>query len=363
MRIQLRHLVYGLAALLVIGGGIFWFGLINIGASTGHWQVTDWLLHTAMRRSVQARVGEETPEGYPTPAMIRRGAGHFESGCAPCHGSPLAERSAVVLAMTPEPPALAPRIANWESGALFWIVKHGVKFTGMPAWPVQDRDDEVWSVVAFLEALPGLSAEDYRRLAFGPAEAARDLSILSAPPLADCARCHGVGGLGDSDGAFPRLDIQGEIYLREALEAYAARQRSSGIMQAAVAGLGEAELAALARHYAGGDGEPPDLRQTAETALLERGRQIARQGIAADNVGACSGCHGRTRPEFPRLAGQHRNYLEQQLRLFAGDEDEKERGGGRFSELMSMATHALTEADIRAVSAWYATRPPAAPED
>jgi hypothetical protein len=62
---------------------------------------------------------------------------------------------------------------------LFSIVKHGIKFTGMPAWPVQQRDDEVWAMVAFLRRLPDLDAAGYRRLAYGEP----DVGSGAEPPL------------------------------------------------------------------------------------------------------------------------------------------------------------------------------------
>ena len=69
--------------------------------------------------------------------------------------------------MTPPPPELTGRVSRYKAEELFSIVKHGIKFTGMPAWPVQQRDDEVWAVVAFLRRMPEVDAAEYRRLAYG----------------------------------------------------------------------------------------------------------------------------------------------------------------------------------------------------
>ena len=67
--------------------------------------------------------------------------------------------------MLPEPPYLGGVVESWKPEQLFWIVKHGLKYTGMPSWPALSRDDEVWSVVAFLQRLPGMKPETYRGLA------------------------------------------------------------------------------------------------------------------------------------------------------------------------------------------------------
>lgn len=367
MKIHVRHLFVALGAGAATGIGVFWLGLINIGASTGHWAVTDWFLHTAMRQSVRFRADAPPPEGYPSPAMIRRGAGHYETGCAYCHGSPAAPRSIVVREMTPEPPHLSERVDEWSASDLFWIVKHGVKFTGMPAWPARSRDDEIWSVVAFLQAMPEVTPQKYHALAFGDAYASAEvhqaLAAADLAPLANCTRCHGLDGRGDPDGAFPRLDIQSVDYLREAMQAYLDGRRFSGIMQDALAGLDDSTLDRLAEHYGGGaeeaESKPED---SADSGTLERGRSIAIRGIPEKNIGACSGCHdlshGRGRPDFPSLSGQYRNYLELQLKLFAGG---AARGGGPFVHLMEEASHGLEEDDIRAVAAWYAAQEPMAP--
>ena len=61
-------------------------------------------------------------------------------------------------------------IPAWTDEQLFWIVKHGIKYAGMPGWIAQSRDDEVWTVVAALRSLPDMSRKEYRRLAMGDAD-------------------------------------------------------------------------------------------------------------------------------------------------------------------------------------------------
>ncbi len=78
---------------------------------------------------------------------LRRGAAHYQQGCAPCHGSPAGPSMQVVRTMLPEPSDLKELVPTWKSNELFWIVKNGLKYTGMPAWPTQQRDDEVWDMV------------------------------------------------------------------------------------------------------------------------------------------------------------------------------------------------------------------------
>ena len=218
----------------------------------------------------------DAPDALPKDALIPA-AGHYREGCAFCHGAPGVPRNSAVLAMLPVPPELSPTVDDWTDAQLFRIVKHGIRFTGMPAWPSQARGDEVWMMVAFLRALPELDSDAYRGLA------AADAALPE--PLARCAACHGADGRGGG-AHVPILAGQSETYLRESLRAYAEGHRASGIMQMAVRGLSPAELAALARHYAALPGaEPPEPRPA-----IDRAAELAKPGP-----------RGRRRSRLPRL--------------------------------------------------------------
>lgn len=360
MRIGWKGLVLIVAG-LGVGACLFaWSGLFNVAASTGHWPITEWFLHWTMRNSVQTHsIGIEPPP-LDDPALVHRGAGHYASGCASCHGAPGEPQSPIALEMTPHPPRLVGRIDEWDRQNLFWIVKHGIKYTGMPAWVTQRRDDEVWSMIAFLEKLPELTPGEYRRLAFGPeANYINDgerLASLSEPlreVLPECARCHARDGAGREVGAFPILTGQTEAYLFATLKAYAKGERHSGIMQPAASGLEEEALRALAAHYAGA--EASTIQKTAPPALLRVGKAIATRGVPEADIPACTACHGPKkgprRPAYPRLGGQHADYLARQLELF----QREARGGTPFAPVMRMIASRLSERQIRAVTAFYAS--------
>ena len=268
-------------AFAAVGFLIAALGIVPIKASSGHWAMTDWFLHFAMRRSVVMQsLGIAVP-GLDDPDLALKGAGHYENGCRPCHGSPDTDLPRIARAMTPSPPTLASRIPEWKPRHLFYIVKHGIKFTGMPAWPTQQRDDEVWAMVAFLRTLPGLDAEGYRRLVHG--DTADDSAIRDRPEPVDipeitvtCANCHGPDGRGRGSGAFPALAGQRPAYLHAALRAYARGQRHSGLMELVAGGLRSGEARALARYYAGLSQRPAMRSDRAPSRAVERGRAIAR---------------------------------------------------------------------------------------
>jgi len=291
-----------------------------------------------------------------------KGAGHYETGCYPCHGSPELRHPRVARGMTPAPPYLPPRIPKWGPDDLFYIVKHGVKFTGMPSWPALERDDEVWAMVAFLRKFPELTTEEYRRLVSGEITVSGEVAPIRGllgpehAPRAittSCARCHGVNGLGRGLGAFPKLAGQTSAYLDRSLQAFARGQRHSGIMQPIAAGLSQEEMRELARYYTSLPKSSPSAQQA--TSAVERGRVIAQHGIPSHRVPACAACHGpgaaRRNPIYPELAGQYADYLVLQLGLFK----KERRGGTDYAHIMRYVAAGLTAEQMRDVALYYAS--------
>lgn len=360
-----RRLAILAVAGFALGMAFAWSGLFNVAASSGHWAMTNWFLHYVMRQSVETHaLGIEVPP-LGDPALVHRGAGHYATGCAPCHGAPGVAQSPVPLEMTPEPPYLPPRIPQWEPNELFWIVRHGVKFTGMPAWVALERDDEVWAMVAFLRELPEMTPQVYHDLALG--EPVQEVTARALdqgldrladpfePVLADCIRCHGRDGAGRGVGAFPRLSGQSESYLYATLEAYADGRRNSGIMQPAAAQLSDSEMRRLARHYASAQDASPRRSEPLANEIVELGEAIARRGVPADGIPACVSCHepraGARYPYYPTLRGQTASYLAQQLRLFR----EGTRGGTAYAHIMATIAQRLSDPQIEAVAIYFAT--------
>jgi cytochrome c553 len=336
-------------------------GIIPIKASSGHWQVTRWFLSFSMRRSVKTHsLGVRIPP-WDRPDLILRGAGHFEIGCASCHGSPTVPRPRMPQYMTPHPPSLTTHVPLWEPEELFYIVKHGVKFTGMPGWPSQHRDDECWAMVAFLQKLPGLTPAEYRDLAHGPPAGPSDTPPLEISAsgsdsrvLTLCGRCHGRNGEGRGDGAIPALAGQKELYLENALRAFAVGQRHSGTMETIASTLDASAMSVLARHYAA---LRPAQREVAtpQTEARARGEAIARLGIPERKVPSCADCHGpdpsRSNGAYPELSGLGARYIVLQLELFANNH----RGGSEYARIMKHVAPRLSEEERRDVAHYYAT--------
>lgn len=338
-------------------------GIVPIKASSGHWRITAAFLDFAKTRSVSTHAwGIEAPP-LDDEALVLRGAGQYENVCLPCHGGPGRRLPPVMAAMTPPPPELTSRVARWAPEELFSIVKHGIKFTGMPAWPVRQRDDEVWAMVAFLRRMPQLDASAYRSLAFGDTGApgtSPSVAVTGSPPPPAvrniCWRCHGLDGTGRGTGAFPSLAGQRAEYLYASLRAFADRSRFSGIMGGVAANLSDDGMRAAAAYYAGLPAR--QVEHSHERSALARGAAIASRGIPERDIPACVECHGPTdrpkNPAYPRLAGQHVRYLAEQLRLL----QQRHRGGSPNVTLMHVFVDRLPARDIRDVTLYYGSGAP-----
>ena len=237
---------------LICGAVFVWSGVYNVAATSKHSRPIEWLLHFVMQRSVALHAPALTPPDLHDPALIRRGAAHFASGCAPCHGAPGELASPIAQQMTPVPPGLYSADRDFTPSQLFWIVQHGVKMTAMPGWSAQSRADEIWAMVAFLEELPHLNTPDYLKLS-GAAGAAtflpQDKPFASVFDPSTCARCHGADGRGEL-GVFPSLAGRDAARIEKALHDYRDGSRPSGFMQPVAATLSDDAIADAARYYA-----------------------------------------------------------------------------------------------------------------
>jgi cytochrome c553 len=338
-------------------------GIVPVGASGGHWAITRWFVQFAARRSIATHTLMAEPIALDEPWLVLKGAGHYENGCRPCHGSPDLPTPVIAAAMLPPPPYLPPRVRELDPDELFYIVKHGLKFTGMPAWPAQERDDEVRAVVAFLLAMRSLDAAEYQSLVHGDApheSTAAPLDDLMEPAQVpdvvafSCARCHGADGRGRGSAAFPALAGQSREYLERSLVAYADAERHSGIMQPIAVGLDARDLREAAQYYAELDPGAP-LERDGPRERIERGARIAERGIPERGVPACRDCHGPTawprNPAYPRLDGQYADYLVLQLELFQADQ----RGGSSYAHLMRHVAPRLSREQMRDVALYYSS--------
>ena len=150
------------AAVVIALAAYAWSGFYNIGADSHHWRVTFAVLQTVRDRSIQRRSdGIEVPD-LEDPQLILKGAGQYAAMCAGCHLQPGVGNSEMRAGLYPQPPNLSrTRVSPQDA---FWVIKHGIKMSAMPAWGRSHDDRTIWSMVAFLQKLPGLTPQQYRQI-------------------------------------------------------------------------------------------------------------------------------------------------------------------------------------------------------
>lgn len=163
-------LVLGLLAL-----GFVYSGVYPVGADREHHRITHWLLETMRDQSVKrAASGLEVPGNLDEPDRLLAGGEDYNAMCTGCHLKPGVTKSDLSQGLYPAPPNLTRQHTYSENGEAelrrqFWIIKHGIKASGMPAWGPTHSDERIWSMVAFLQRLPELTPQQYQILTGRPA--------------------------------------------------------------------------------------------------------------------------------------------------------------------------------------------------
>jgi mono/diheme cytochrome c family protein len=168
-----------LLVLLVLGTGIIvaygYSGLQDVSADAGHLGLTGWWLETVRGQSV-ARAARGVEVRLPEPmteALVYEAVTAYEDMCARCHAPPGREPTVLARGLNPNPPDLARAARGHPPEELFWVTRHGIRMTGMPAWGVTHSDDELWRLIALVLRFPEMTGNDYEALL----AAARDAGI------------------------------------------------------------------------------------------------------------------------------------------------------------------------------------------
>ncbi|MDH0681466.1 c-type cytochrome [Achromobacter animicus] len=216
-------LVAAAATAGAVGGGVVYFGMYDVTATSPHTTPVHHLLDVALTRAVKTRSAEIMPPELDAAERIQNGSRLYRAHCAQCHGGPGVAPQPYALGLNPAPAALVATARTRTAAEIFWVTRQGIKMTGMPAWQYRLTDDEIWDVVAFLRVLPGLSADDYRRGDDGQPPEKPQANAQPSARVGDaragrdalqqylCVTCHAIPGVpGAWNYVGPALDQMGE---------------------------------------------------------------------------------------------------------------------------------------------------------
>jgi len=202
---RLASAVILILAILAVAAAIFvWSGLYDISATDQHLAPTYYTIRKTMERSVERRASDIDVPALGAPEQVQRGVVLFRDHCVQCHGAPGVPPEPFALGLTPLPTPLARSGLDRSPAYLYWVIRRGIKMTGMPAWQYRMSDADIWAVVAFVRRLPYVAPAGYMamegtviekkedRLAVRPADAGRGERALKQYA---CIACHEIPGM------------------------------------------------------------------------------------------------------------------------------------------------------------------------
>ena len=153
-------------AVLLAAAAVIWLGAYDVAANVPHWEITRVVLEAARDRSVAAHSKAVKLPSLDDPALIEVGALEFDKTCRVCHGGPGRKREGFAKGLYPHPPGLSSGDVQDEMSAeeIYWIVKNGLKMTGMPAFSASDEERDILGAVAFVKRLKDMQPDDYNGL-------------------------------------------------------------------------------------------------------------------------------------------------------------------------------------------------------
>jgi len=153
---------------------VVYSGIVNVAADEPHGDLVYWLLEQTRENSIKKAAKDIDVPDLTNPELLLTGGVDYEFMCSSCHLAPGQKQSDMSVGLYPAPPNLT-LVAEGHKGhehgdeaqsarKHFWVIKHGIKASGMPAWGKTHDDDRIWAMVAFLKRLPTLTKEEYQIL-------------------------------------------------------------------------------------------------------------------------------------------------------------------------------------------------------
>jgi mono/diheme cytochrome c family protein len=143
-----------------------WSGSYNVAATVPHWGITHWFLEKVREQSISAHSRGTIVPSLNNPKLVETGFKNYHEMCRLCHGATGYSRTEIAKGLYPAPPELASEdvVKRRSDGEIYWVIKNGIKMTGMPAFGPTHSEDELLGIVAFLKRLSNLKPEEYKAM-------------------------------------------------------------------------------------------------------------------------------------------------------------------------------------------------------
>ena len=162
---RILAVIGALAIIVAIGASVFFFGgFYSVAGTAEDSSAVTWALTKVRTASIDRHAQDQPPSSINEAASVQAGAKAFAAhGCPTCHGGPGVSWAKFSEGLHPDPPDLKEVVGDTSPAQLFWVVKNGINMTGMPSFAQAGaKDEEIWSIVAFLKKLPSVSEADYK---------------------------------------------------------------------------------------------------------------------------------------------------------------------------------------------------------
>jgi mono/diheme cytochrome c family protein len=162
-----------LAVIVAAGAAVFAFGgFYSVAATAEDSSIVHWALVQVRTASIAHHAVDPPPANFDEPRNIQDGARLFAAiGCVNCHGAPGVKWAKFSEGLHPDPPDLKELANDRSPSQLFWVVKNGINMTGMPSFALAGaKDEDLWSIVAFVKKLPDVSDADYKAWTAAPTQ-------------------------------------------------------------------------------------------------------------------------------------------------------------------------------------------------
>lgn len=151
----------GLALIIVLI--VMWTGAYDFASSAKHPGVVRSAIDRTFRNWVESGASELSAPNF-SQQQLREGAREFMEYCVHCHGAPGEKAAEWSTGMSPNPPEIAHIAEEWTPEQIFFIVKNGIRMSGMPPFGDTESDQTIWNIAGFVKQIPALGPEGYRRL-------------------------------------------------------------------------------------------------------------------------------------------------------------------------------------------------------